>query len=278
MEQDISAELIISPFPLIDGHTHVDQYPEGDLVGLLNRAKEAGVGAIIAAGTNLESCNRILKITKTHPIVKAGIGIHPTDVTWPLTSQIIDELKQMASDPSVVVWSETGLDYLPTSPDKGLQIEFFREQIKIAKEFKLPLVIHSREADEDVLEILHDERADEVGGAWHYFGGDKFLANEVLKLGFYLSFAKTLIREPSIQETLNHVPLNAIVIETDAYPQPFKKNRLRWTEPWQLPQVAQKIAEIKNVSLDIVARESTNNYAKMTKGRLRLEDLPYSIL
>ncbi len=277
MEQDFSAELLISPFPLIDGHTHVDQFPEADLQALLNRAQTAGVGAIIAAGTTLESCKRILHIANTHSFVKAGIGLHPMDITQPLNPEIINDLRQMASDSCVVVWSETGLDYLPTSPDHGLQAEIFREQIKLAKEFKLPLVIHSREADADVLKILHEEHAEEVGGAWHYFGGDKSLADEILKLGFYISFAKTLIRESSIQETLSFVSLSNIVIETDAYPQPFKKKRIRWTEPWQLPQVAQKIAEIKGVPLEEVARVTTKNYATMTKGRLRVEDLPYPI-
>ena len=178
----------------------------------------------------------------------------------------------------VLVMSEIGLDFTENISTRKIQYDIFRQQIRIALDLKIPIVFHSRESHQDVLRILLEEKAYEVGGVMHYFQGDENIAKQAIDLGFYLSFAKTLIREPSIQETLNHVPLNAVVIETDAYPQPFKKNRLRWTEPWQLPQVVQKIAEIKNVSLDIVAKESTNNYAKMTKGRLRLEDLPYSIL
>lgn len=277
MEQAVADEMLVSPVPLIDGHTHVDQYADAELEGLLARAQAAGVGAIIAAGTTLPSCERILALTQRYPMVKAGIGLHPMDLTAPVDDGVEASLRALASDPAVVVWSETGLDYLPTSPDHAMQAEAFRRQIALAIEFGLPLVVHSREADDDVLRMLRDEGAGRVGGAWHYFGGDIALAGAVMDLGFHVSFAKPLLREPALQEVARQIPLDRIVVETDAYPQPFKKKRERWTEPWQLPQVAAKIAELQGRTLEEVAAASTANYARMTHGRMTVEELPLAI-
>ena len=277
MEQAVADEILVSPVPLIDGHTHVDQYADAELEGLLSRAQAAGVGAIIAAGTTLSSCERILALARRHPIVKAGIGLHPMDLAAPIDDGVEAALRAMAADPAVVVWSETGLDYLPSSPGHAMQAEAFRRQIALAREFGLPLVVHSRGADDDVLRMLRDEGARETGGAWHYFGGDMALAEAVMDLGFYISFAKPLLREPALQEVARQVPLDRIVIETDAYPQPFKKKRERWTEPWQLPQVAAKIAEVRGLTLKDVAVATTANYVRMTRGRLAVEELPLAI-
>ena len=260
--------MLSSAPPLVDGHTHVDQYEQDELPGVLERAKEAGVSLIVAAATTVDSARRIQLLADCYPLIRAGVGIHPMDLTGPIDAEVEAELRHLASHPSVVVWSETGLDYLPTSPDPALQREAFRTQIRLAREFELPLVIHSREAHEDVRAILRAEHAGEVGGAWHYFSGGPSLADEVLSLGFEVSFAKTLLRSEEIQAAAAHVPLERIVIETDAHPQPFKKHRERWTEPWQLHQIVAKLAEIKGIGFDDIARATTANYLRMLRGRI----------
>ncbi|MXW29754.1 MAG: TatD family deoxyribonuclease, partial [Chloroflexi bacterium] len=155
--------------PLIDGHTHIDQFASEDIGPLLDRAREANVGLIIAAGVTLDSCRRVQTLADTHPIVYAGVGLHPADLAGWVDDRTIAELRRLASHPRVVEWSETGLDYMPHSPAYDVQQDAFRQQIRLAREFGLPLVTHSREADDDTVRLLREEGAGEVGGARHYF-------------------------------------------------------------------------------------------------------------
>ena len=257
--------------PLIDGHTHIDQFASEDIGPLLDRAREANVGLIIAAGVTLDSCRRVQTLADAHPIVYASVGLHPADLTGWVDDRTVAELRHLASHPRVVEWSETGLDYMPHSPAYDVQQDAFRRQIRLAREFGLPLVTHSREADDDTVRLLREEAAGEVGGAWHYFQGDLRLAEHVIDLGFYISLAKPLLRIPELQAAVEHIPLDRIVIETDSYPQPFKKNPLRRTEPWHLPQVAEKLAELQRTDVETVAEVTTANYLRMLGGRI---DIP----
>jgi TatD DNase family protein len=263
-------ELRTTDHPLIDGHTHVDQYSPDELAGLLERARRANVGLIIAAGTTVSSCENTLALAEAHPFIKAGIGLHPADLTGPLDDTTAQHLRDLATHPEVVEWSECGLDYMPNSPDKTVQQDALRIQIRIARDLGLPLVTHSREADADTVRILNEEHASDVGGAWHYFGGSMELAKQAMDIGFYVSLAKPLLREEPLQAVAAQLPLDHIVIETDSYPQPFKKNRRRWNEPWHLPQVAQRLAELQGVDLETVAEVTTANYLRMLGGRVEL--------
>ncbi len=254
--------------PLIDGHSHIDQFAPEALGPLLGRARAANVGLIVSAGTTLESCRRTLELAEANPGVYAGVGLHPADLAGWVDDAVESELRRLAVHPRVVEWSETGLDYMPHSPAYDIQHDAFRRQIRLAREFGLPLVVHSREADEDTLRLLAEERAAEVGGAWHYFQGDLRLAERVMELGFFISLAKPLLRLPELQESAARVPLDHIVIETDSYPQPFKKNPVRRTEPWHLPQVAAKLAELQATDIETVAAATTANYLRMLGGRI----------
>ena len=252
--------------PLIDGHAHIDQFAPEALGPLLERARAANVGLIVSAGTTLESCRRTLELAEAHSGVYAGVGLHPADLTGWVDDAVEGELRRLAGHPRVVEWSETGLDYMPGSPKRELQHDAFRRQIRLAREFGLPLVVHSREADEDTLRLLAEENAAETGGAWHYFQGDLRLAERVMELGFFISLAKPLLRLPELQECAAQVPLDRIVIETDSYPQSFKKNPIRRTEPWHLPQVAAKLAELQATDIETVAAATTANYLRMLGG------------
>jgi TatD DNase family protein len=256
-------ELRTTDHPLIDGHTHVDQFDSTDLEGLLERARRANIGLIIAAGTTVASCENALALANAHAFIKAGIGLHPADLTGPLDDATAQHLHDLATNPEVVEWSECGLDYMPESPGKTVQQDALRIQIRMARDLGLPLVIHSREADPDTVRILKEEHAGDVGGAWHYFGGSMELAKQAMDIGFYVSLAKPLLREESLQAVAAQIPLDHLVIETDSYPQPFKKNPLRRTEPWHLPQVAEKLAEIQGVDIETVAEITTANYLRM---------------
>lgn len=263
--------------PLVDGHTHIDQFTSEEIPQLLERAHAASVGLIISAGTSIDSCRRLLVLADSYPIIHVGLGLHPADLTGWVSAENEAELRDLASHPKVVEWSETGLDYMPNSPPHDLQQDAFRKQIRIAKGLGLPIVIHSREADADTLRLLNEEGAGEVGGAWHYFQGDLELAERVIDLGFYISLAKPLLRIPELEEAVKQIPLQNIVIETDSYPQPFKKNPLRRTEPWHLPQVAEKLAAIQQTDIETVASTTTTNYLQLLNGRIDPEALPLPI-
>lgn len=263
----------IARTPLVDGHTHVDQYAPAELAGLLDRAQAAGVGLIIAAGTSLASCARVLELADQHPQIRAGLGLHPADLEGPWNDATEAALRAMAAHPAVVEWSECGLDYMPASPERAVQQDTLRQQVRLAREFGLPLVVHSREADEDTWRILAEEHAQDVGGAWHYFGGTREQAERAFDLGFRVSLAKPLLREPTLQETAARLPLERVVIETDSYPQPFKKHRERWTEPWHLPQVAEALAAAQRVEPEAVAQATTANALAMLGGRVSLANL-----
>ena len=273
MDGDDRADGRTSRHALVDGHTHIDQYDPAELPQLLERSRDAGVALIIAAGTTIETCTAVRLLADIHPDVRAGIGLHPADLTGPMDDAIEAELRALADHPGVVEWSETGLDYMPRSPRWDIQQDAFRRQIRLARELGLPIVFHSREASDDTVRILREEGAGEVGGAWHYFDGSLELAQPAMDLGFHISLAKPLLRLPELQAVAAALPLERIVIETDSYPQPFKKNRERWTEPWHLPQVAAKLAELQETDVATVAEATTANYLRMLGGRVSAEEL-----
>ena len=251
----------------IDLHTHIDQYVPDELPGMIERARDVSVGAIIAAGVTVESTRRCLELAGEYEYVFAGVGVHPSDLTGELDNDALDQLRTMAADDRVVVMSEVGLDHQEQSPDQGLQERAFRAQIGIAHETDLPVVFHMREATADMLRVLKDERVADLGGAAHYFQGSHDDATGVMDLNCYISLAKPLLRLPELQEVAKNVPLEWIVLETDCYPQPFKGKREKWTEPKDVPMVAAKLAELKGIDVAEVMEATTSNALKMLRHR-----------
>tara|TARA_Y100001001_G_scaffold150660_1_gene161550 strand:- start:296 stop:1084 length:789 start_codon:yes stop_codon:yes gene_type:complete len=253
-----------------DCHTHLDQYPLAEMPEILDRARESGVAFAVCAGTTLQSTQNCIDLAEMHEPLYAGVGIHPMEANDPVDEKVYAELERMAKSSSKVVCiSEVGLDYLPASPDHDTQDQVFRQHIRLARSLKLPVIFHSRESHPAVFKVLREENADEVGGAMHYFQGDEATAREAIDCGFYISLARPLIRLPELQEVAKIIPLENIVLETDAAPQPFKKYRTNWTEPRHVQSVAQTLAEIKRIPVEEVARATTGNLARM----LRLERL-----
>jgi TatD DNase family protein len=253
--------------PLLgDAHTHLDQYAPEEMPELLARAREAGVGFIVCAGTTLDSTRACLKLAQEQDLLYAGVGIHPMEARQRIdeaTYQVLESLAQ--SSPRVVCISEIGLDFLPSSPVHEVQDQVFREQIRLARSLKLPIIFHSRESHPEVFRTLQEEQAGEVGGAMHYFQGDEATARQAIDCGFFISLARPLLRLPELQEAAKAIPLEHIVLETDAAPQPFKKYRHNWTEPRHVLTVAEKLAELKGLSLDEVSQVTTRNLAGLLK-------------
>ena len=248
------------PTLLGDCHTHLDHYGPDEMPGILERAREAGVGFIVCAGTTLDSTRACIQLAHQHDMLYAGVGIHPMQAHVPVDENIYAELEDLAkASAKVVCISEVGLDFLPTSPDHDIQYQVFREHIRLARSLKLPIIFHSRESHSQVFQTLREEHAGEVGGVMHYFQADEATAREAIACGFYISLARPLLRLPELQEVAKNIPLENIVLETDAAPQPFKKYRRNWTEPRHVYTVAQQLAELKGVTLEEVAEVTTRN-------------------
>ena len=249
-----------------DAHTHLDQYAPSEIPGIVERAEAAAVKFIVLAGTTMDSTRACIDMARQYDIFHAGVGIHPTNAHQTVDEDAYAELEGLArTRPEVVCISEVGLDYLPGSPDSDTQHQVFREHIRLARSLDLPVIFHSRESHPDVFRLLREERAHEVGGAMHYFQGDEPTAREAIDCGMFISLARPLLRLPELQETARNIPLENMVLETDAYPQPFKKYRHNWTEPRHVLEVARKLAEIKGVTVEEVSEVTTRNLAGMLK-------------
>ena len=242
---------LLAPY-YIDSHTHLDQYNASELDGILARSMDAGVGLMVVAGTTVASSERCVQLAHEYPMLLAGVGVHPMDLTKRLDEEDYASLRRLAEDPRVVTISEVGLDHMEGRPDRAWQEEAFRNQIRIARAVGKPVIFHNRDAGLEPLRILHEERAEDVGIVAHYFQGTADYARACLDQGILLSLAKPLLRLPDLQEIAKSLPLDRIVLETDAFPQTYKKNRQNWTEPKDVLQVAEKLAELQGVSVQAV--------------------------
>ena len=252
---------------LIDTHAHIDQHDPDELPGIVARARAAGVEVIFVAGTTVTASKRCVEIAHEFPELYAGIGVHPTDLGRELSEADVEALSLLAEDDRVVVLSETGLDRSEGAPEFAMQERAFRAQIGLAREHRLPLVFHNRGATEETLRLLEEEHAGDAGGAAHYFQGDLDSAERFIDLGFYISLGKPLLRLPDLQEVARRLPLDRIVLETDSYPQPFKRRRDRWTEPKDVALVAAKLAELRCLPLAEVEASTTENVMRMLGDR-----------
>ena len=247
----------------IDIHTHLPQYNEDELSGIINRWRSSNVKFVVATGTTIEDSKKSIDLANNYYDVLSGIGLHPSDLTSEWKKDLL-ELKKLSSS-KISMISEIGLDYQDTSPKKNDQIEAFEFQIQIALDNKLPIVFHTRNAMDDTYAILKNFNFTYEPGAIHYFDGNYNQAKSMIDLGYKISFAKTLIRHDHLKEVAEKVSIKDIVIETDSYPQYFKKNREKWTEPKDVKLVAEEISKIKKIKLDDVAQITSSNSLSFIK-------------
>lgn len=260
---------------LFDCHTHLDEYPKEEIPSIMNRAAKVGVTGAIAAGTTLNSSFICVELSESDPRIFAGIGIHPMNIDESIDEDTYQTLRSLAENPRVVTISEVGLDGIAGAPEQRIQEDVFRSHIHIAREFKLSIIFHARDSYPNILTILEQEYAYEVGGAAHYFQGDIKTANRLIELGFFISLARPLLRFPELQEVVKSIPLEYIVLETDAYPQPFKRKRENWTEPRHLAEIANCLAVLKGIEVDTATKQVEENLFRMLghRGNLIKETL-----
>ena len=232
---------------LIDSHVHLDDARYNpDRAEIFTRAQDAGVEAFITIGCDLSTSRAAVELADRHANIYATVGVHPHEVKH-IKDSWYQELQELAKHPKVVGYGEIGLDFHYDHSPRETQRQRFREQIQLARELQLPIVIHTREAQDDTITILREEHASEVGGVFHCFSGDAWLAKDALDLGFYLSFSGiiTFPNASMLREIVQTVPYNRLLIETDApylTPVPFRGKR---NESAYVKKVAEKIAEVR---------------------------------
>ncbi|MDO3380060.1 TatD family hydrolase [Geoalkalibacter halelectricus] len=246
---------------LIDTHAHLDNRPFAqDLEDVIARARDNDVDTILTVGCDLESSRHSIALAQRFTEVYAAVGIHPHDALQ-ADEEGLRQLRELAVAAKVVALGETGLDYYRDRAPRDAQRLAFRRQIRLARELALPLIVHDRDAHEDILTILREEQAAEVGGVIHCFSGDLAMARACLEMGFYISFPATITypKNSELREVVRSVPMERLLIETDCpylAPQPFRGKR---NEPAYVRLTAEKVAEIKGLSLEDVARITTLN-------------------
>ncbi|WP_313802484.1 TatD family hydrolase [Cytobacillus sp.] len=250
---------------LFDTHVHLnaDQYKE-DLEEVINRALNEGISQMVVVGFDRPTIERAMELVEKYDFLYASVGWHPVDAI-DMKDEDLHWIEELASHPKVVAIGEMGLDYYWDKSPKDVQKEVFRRQIQLAKRVKLPIIIHNRDATADIVEILKEEEAKEVGGIMHCFSGSPETARECVEMNFYISLGGpvTFKNAKKPKEVAESIPLERLLIETDCpylAPHPYRGKR---NEPSYVKLVAEQIAEIKGISFDEVAKATTDNAKKI---------------
>ncbi len=249
---------------LFDTHTHLDspKYDE-DRHEMIKRAKEAGVELFVNIGFNRETIPTTLALADQYPEIYAAVGWHPVDSIF-MQKGDLEWIEEMSKHPKVVAIGEIGLDYHWDTSPKEVQQQVFREQIRLARKINKPIVIHNRDAHEDVVRILKEEKADEIGGVMHCFSGSWEIAKLCLDMNFYISFGGplTFLNAKTPKEVLSKTPIDKILIETDCpylTPHPFRGKR---NETGYVELVAQSAAQIRGLTIDEIGEITLANGKK----------------
>ena len=226
--------------------------------------QEAGIETIVDVGASIETTKKALELAHRYDFIYAAVGVHPSEVAE-LDDDSIELLRGLSRDEKCVAIGEIGLDYHWPEPEPELQKLWFKRQLNLARQENLPVIIHSRDAAADTLEILRDERAEEIGGVVHCFSYSKEVARECIKMGFYIGIGGVLTFKNArkMVEVMEDTPMDRILLETDCpylAPEPFRGKR---NSSLYLPYVVQKMAEIKGISADEVISITRENARTM---------------
>lgn len=248
----------------IDSHAHLEMEPfDGDRDAVIARATEAGLTAIITVGTTIPDCKKAVAIAQLHPQVYAAVGIHPHEVKG-IDAGTYDALRALARQEKVVAIGEIGLDFFYDHSPREVQLRCFAEQLDLADELDLPVIIHDREAHAETLRILQ-QRKGRLRGVLHCFSGDAAMARECLEMGFYLSVAGpvTYKKADQLRAVAREIPLERLLIETDCpylAPQPWRGKR---NEPAYVVETARCLAEIRGMAAGELERLTEENTRRL---------------
>lgn len=256
---------------IFDTHSHYDDEAfDADRHELLSGMREKGIGWLVNAGADLASSRQALALAGKYEYVYASIGVHPSE-TADLTEADMDWLQEHASHKKVVAIGEMGLDYHWPEPSPDTQKQWFCRQIALAKEVTLPVIIHSRDAAADTMQILTETKAYDCGGVIHCYSYSPEMAKEYVDMGFYIGVGGvvTFKNAKKLKRTVEEIPLDKLVLETDCpymAPEPHRGAR---NDSSLLRYVAEQIAELKGITSEEVIRVTTENAAKLYRLELK---------
>ena len=246
---------------IFETHAHYDDdaFAE-DCDELLLSASENGIGRIVNIGASLSSCKKTMELMEKYPHVFGALGIHPSE-TGEMDENTYSWLRENLTHPKCVAVGEIGLDYYWPEPGREIQKKWFIRQLELARQLKLPVVIHSRDAAKDTMEIMKTQHAEEIGGVIHCFSYTKETAAVFLDMGFYIGIGGviTFKNAKKLKEALDYIPLERIVLETDSpylAPEPYRGKR---NSSLNIPYIIEKIAEIKQVRASLVEEITWRN-------------------
>lgn len=258
-------DLEMDRFEIFDTHAHYDDHAfDEDREELIGSLKAAGVGRVVNIGSTVASCAECLALAERYDFIYAAIGVHPSE-TAELTEERFETLREQCLDPKCVAVGEIGLDYYWPEPDAELQKKWFVRQLQLARELKKPVVIHSRDACHDTLEILRGEHAEELGGVIHCYSYSAETAREYLDMGFFFGIGGVLTFKNGrkLKETVEILPMDRIVIETDSpYLAPVP-NRGKRNDSRNLAYVVRELAAMKGISEEEVRRVTWENACRL---------------
>lgn len=249
----------------IDSHAHLDDERfDQDRETLIESLYENGIEAILNPGADLSTSKAAVSLADKYPFIYAAVGCHPHDSKF-MNDDTMNIFKELAKNKKVIGIGEIGLDYYYDNSDREIQKTWFREQIRLAKELDLPYIVHDRDAHEDVFKIMKEELYSGTRGILHCYSSSVEMAREFVKLGFYISLGGpvTFKKAKTPKLVAKEIPLDKLLIETDCpylTPEPFRGKR---NEPKYVKYVAEEIATIKEVSIDVIADKTKENFRKL---------------
>ncbi len=250
---------------LFDTHAHIDDDKfAADRSEVIEKIRNSGVGLIVDVGADIESSKRAIALSEEYNFIYASVGVHPHD-TEHMTNECINVLRELSKHPKVCAIGEIGLDYYYDFDYKDKQIKWFEAQMNLAHEMGKPVIIHDRDAHKDTMDILRACRVDKTSGVFHCFSGSVEMAKEALNLGMYISIAGpvTFKNAAKLSDVVKYVPLDRLFIETDSpylSPEPLRGKR---NDSSNLRYIAEKIAQIKGVSLQEIEIATSENGCRL---------------
>jgi len=249
----------------IDSHAHLDDERfDDDRETVIKNLKADQIDIVINIGADIASSKSTSSLAQTYDNIYSVVGVHPHSVSE-LVGLGLDEIENLSRHEKTVAIGEIGLDYYYENSPKNLQKEYFIEQIRLAKKLDLPIVIHSREAVKDTLDIIKSEKSSNLRGVMHCFSSSVEIAKEYIKLGFYIAIGGVVTFKNArvTKEVAKYVPLESLLIETDCpylAPEPFRGKR---NEPKYIKYTAEEIAKIKEIDLEEIAYSTSINAKKL---------------
>nr|MBP3599107.1 TatD family hydrolase [Eubacterium sp.] len=250
---------------IFDTHSHYDDEAfNEDRDALLTDFPKQGIGTVVTVGADIATSKAALSLAKKYDHVYAALGVHPSE-TGDLTEEGLEWIRQNASEKKVLAIGEIGLDYYWKEPEPAVQKVWFEKQIALAKEVDLPIIFHSREAAEETMKIIKDTKAYECGGVIHCYSYSKELAREFVKMGYFIGVGGvvTFKNGRKLKETVEDIPLEHIVLETDCPYLAPEPNRGKRNDSTNLFYVAEEIARLKGMTKEEVIAITEENAKRL---------------